>query len=80
MTGSIADGEDIAQDTLARASYELPELNELSAMRSWLFRIAHNRALDYLRRYERRMGEPLEVAADIPADNVASQEAVRGFF
>ena len=49
------------------------------------FRIAHNRALDYLRRYERRMEEPLEVAADIAADDVAEpdialwrQEAVRG--
>jgi RNA polymerase sigma-70 factor, ECF subfamily len=85
MTGSIADGEDVVQDTLARAYYELPELKELPAMRSWLFRIAHNRALDYLRRYERRMGEPLEVAADIAADDVAEpdialsrQEAVRG--
>src|SRR5262244_955963 len=71
MTGSIADGEDVVQDTLARAYYELSELKELPAMRSWLFRIAHNRALDYLRRYERRMGEPLETAADI-----ASGEAV----
>ena len=85
MTGSIADGEDVVQDTLARAYYELPELKELPAMRSWLFRIAHNRALDYLRRYERRMGEPLEVAANIAADDVAEpdialsrQEAVRG--
>ena len=85
MTGSIADGEDVVQDTLARAYYELPELKELPAMRSWLFRIAHNRALDYLRRYERRMGEPLETAAEIAADNTAEpdialtrQEAVRG--
>jgi RNA polymerase sigma factor (sigma-70 family) len=85
MTGSIADGEDVVQDTLARAYYELPELNELPAMRSWLFRIAHNRAIDYLRRYERRMGEPLEGAAEIAADDAAEpdialarQEAVRG--
>jgi RNA polymerase sigma factor (sigma-70 family) len=85
MTGSIADGEDVVQDTLARAYYELPELNELPAMRSWLFRIAHNRAIDYLRRYERRMGEPLEVAAEIAADDAAEpdvalarEEAVRG--
>src|SRR6266404_8057611 len=60
MTGSIADGEDVVQDTLARAYYELSELRELPALRSWLFRIAHNRALDYLRRYDRRMGEPLD--------------------
>src|SRR5258708_5291056 len=60
MTGSIADGEDVVQDTLARAYYELSELRELPALRSWLFRIAHNRALDYLGRYDRRTGEPLD--------------------
>jgi RNA polymerase sigma factor (sigma-70 family) len=83
MTGSIADGEDVVQDTLARAYYELPELKELPALRPWLFRIAHNRALDYLRRYERRMSEPLEAAEDVaadapdPADALARDQAVR---
>ena len=51
MTGSTADGEDIVQDTLARAYYLLPEMTELPAFRTWLFRIAHNRALDHLKRY-----------------------------
>ncbi|OLC70754.1 MAG: hypothetical protein AUG04_10875 [Deltaproteobacteria bacterium 13_1_20CM_2_69_21] len=55
-------GEDIVQDTLARAYYELSELKEVPALRPWLFRIAHHRALDFLRRYDRRMREPLEVA------------------
>ena len=68
MTGSIAEGEDVVQDTLARAYYELPELKEVPALRPWLFRIAHNRALDYLRRYERRMSEPLEAAMDFAGD------------
>src|ERR1700728_2972398 len=68
MTGSIADGEDIVQDTLARAYYLLPEMNELPAFRPWLFRIAHNRALDYLRRYETRMGESLDASQDDAID------------
>jgi|RhiMetdeSRZDD1v2_1073273.scaffolds.fasta_scaffold19336_2 RNA polymerase sigma-70 factor, ECF subfamily len=87
MTGSIADGEDVVQDTLARAYYELSELKELPALRPWLFRIAHNRALDYLRRYERRMSEPLDLAVDIAADAgiepdnaLARDEAVRAAF
>src|SRR5262250_2251707 len=75
MTGSIADGEDVVQDTLARAYYELSELKELPAMRSWLFRIAHNRAIDYLRRYERRMTEPIDDAFDL-ADDDASPESI----
>jgi RNA polymerase sigma factor (sigma-70 family) len=84
MTGSIADGEDIVQDTLGRAYYLLPEMNELPAFRPWLFRIAHNRALDHLRRYEARMGEPLSAAQDSaidpapdPGDAIAHEQAVR---
>jgi RNA polymerase sigma-70 factor (ECF subfamily) len=84
MVGSIADGEDIVQDTLARAYYELSELNELPTLRPWLFRIAHNRALDYLRRYERRMSEPLEAVMDMaddaapdPGSTPEREEAVR---
>lgn len=84
MTGSVVDGEDIVQDTLARACDELAGLKELPALRPWLFRIAHNRALDYLRRYEWRMSEPLDAAADLAADKafepdstVARNEAVR---
>jgi RNA polymerase sigma factor (sigma-70 family) len=83
MTGSIADGEDIVQDTLARAYYELAELDELPALRAWLFRIAHNRAIDFLRRYERRMSDPLETAMDVadddsldPSDSPLHEEAL----
>lgn len=75
MTGSIGDGEDVVQDTLARAYYELSELKELPAMRTWLFRIAHNRALDFLKRYERRMGEPLEGTESAIVDAEADNEA-----
>jgi len=75
MTGSIADGEDIVQDTLARAYYLLPEMNELPAFRPWLFRIAHNRALDHLRRYEARMGEPLDAVRDTAVDPAREMHA-----
>lgn len=75
MTGSIADGEDVVQDTLARAYYELSALKELPAMRSWLFRIAHNRALDSLKRYDRRMGEPLEAIEDSAIDKEEEADA-----
>src|SRR6516225_6678041 len=65
MMGSIAEGEDVVQDSLARAYYELSQLKEIPPLRPWLFRIAHNRALDCLRRYERRMSEPIEVAVEL---------------
>jgi RNA polymerase sigma factor (sigma-70 family) len=68
MTGSIAEGEDIVQETLARAYYLLPEMQQLPAFRPWLFKIAHHRALDHLRRYDRRMSEPLDSIEDTAAD------------
>jgi RNA polymerase sigma factor (sigma-70 family) len=74
MTGSVIDGEDIVQDALARAYYELSALKQLPALRSWLFRIAHNRALDFLRRYDQRMREPLDAALDIVADTASDPE------
>src|SRR5712672_3487856 len=74
MTGSVADGEDVVQDTLARGYYELSQLREMPALRAWLFRIAHNRALDYLRRYERRMGEPLDAETAQIADHESDPE------
>src|SRR5262245_31197294 len=81
MTGSIADGEDVVQETLAKAYYALSELTEMPPLRPWLFRIAHRRAIDYLRRYDRRMGRPLdgeEVAGGLdPEDALAREEAVR---
>lgn len=82
MTGSITDGEDIVQETLARAYYSLPELHALPPLRAWLFQIAHNRAIDHLRRYDLRMRRPLDAALDLPeaADNpedaLAHSEAV----
>jgi RNA polymerase sigma-70 factor (ECF subfamily) len=84
MVGSVADGEDVVQDALARAYYELAELKDLPALRPWLFRIAHHRALDWLRRYDQRMSEPLEVAMDFvaadapdPGSGLTRDEAVR---
>ena len=69
MTGSVIDGEDLVQDTLARAYVELSQLRELPALRSWLFRIAHHRAIDLLRRPERRApAEPLGDDDDLPAE------------
>lgn len=69
MVGSVIDGEDVVQETLARGYYELSALQNPPALRSWLFRIAHNRALDHLRR--RRPTEPLDTeedAADTDSD------------
>lgn len=60
MTGSVIDGEDVVQDALAKAYYALATTASISNMRGWLFRIAHNKAIDHLRRYDLSHSEPLD--------------------
>jgi RNA polymerase sigma factor (sigma-70 family) len=54
LTGSVIEGEDIVQDTLAKAFYALSLSPDIPPMRPWLFRIAHNAALDFLKSHGRK--------------------------
>ena len=56
MTGSVLDGEDVVQEVLAQAFYNLPSLKNQSRLEPWLFRIAHHKCVDLIRR-ERRQRE-----------------------
>ena len=51
LGGSLLDGEDIVQDVLVQAFYKLPTLEDVTRLRPWLFRIAHNKCIDHLRRH-----------------------------
>jgi RNA polymerase sigma-70 factor (ECF subfamily) len=81
MVGSVIDGEDVLQDALIKAVESYPSAAPLGNPEGWLFRIAHNTALDFLRRRTRqerlrenlRSGEELEMIAD-PADPVTSRQ------
>ena len=84
LMGSVIDGEDVVQDTLARALVALQDMEEMPPLRPWLFRIAHNRALDLLRGRAVRMTEPIEAASDVadqanpdPVEMLMRQEAVK---
>lgn len=83
LMGSVIDGEDVVQDTFTRALAALDQLQEDAPMRAWLFRIAHNRALDLLRSRAIRAVEPIEAAHDVadaatpdPAEMLMRQEAI----
>jgi len=54
MTGSFDEAEDLVQDALIRAWHSRDQLNDLGSLRAWLYRIATNTCLDFLRRNERR--------------------------
>jgi RNA polymerase sigma-70 factor (ECF subfamily) len=80
MVGSVIDGEDVLQDTLIKAVEAFGSAGPIGNPEGWLFRIAHNTALDFLRRRNRqealRSGEEVDMIAD-PADTVASHEIAR---
>jgi RNA polymerase sigma-70 factor (ECF subfamily) len=50
MTGSVLDGEDVVQDALFEAYRKLEQFDDQRSLSPWLFRIAHNRCIDFLRR------------------------------
>jgi RNA polymerase sigma factor (sigma-70 family) len=64
LTGSVIEGEDIVQETLAKAFYALSLMPEAPPLRPWLFRIAHNAAMDFLKSHGRRF---VEVREDLDA-------------
>jgi RNA polymerase sigma-70 factor (ECF subfamily) len=50
MTGSVMDGEDVVQDALFEAYRKMNQWDDSRPLAPWLFRIAHNRCIDFLRR------------------------------
>src|SRR5262245_21654508 len=87
MTGSVIDGEDVVQETLVKALEALPRAEPIANPEGWLFRIAHNAALDFLRRRTRHAAafaddEDLEMIAqstDPGPDPYATVASLRTF-
>ena len=77
MTGSVIDGEDVVQEALVKAIEAFPAAPPIDNPEGWLFRIAHNAALDHLRRRARLAGhgtdEDLEMIVD-PKDSIDSRQ------
>jgi RNA polymerase sigma-70 factor (ECF subfamily) len=64
MTGSVMDGEDVVQEALFEAYRKLDKFDESRPLKPWLFRIAHNRSIDFLRRRGAR--NEAETTAAVP--------------
>ena len=70
MVGSAVDGEDVVQDALIKAVDAYPAASPIGNPEGWLFRIAHNTALDYLRCHRRQQALHSAAEVDMIADQV----------
>jgi RNA polymerase sigma-70 factor (ECF subfamily) len=74
----VIEGEDIVQETLAKAFYALSLTPEVPSLRPWLFRIAHNVALDFLKSHGKKRTEPTdEIEELVSFDDQPEPAAVR---
>jgi RNA polymerase sigma-70 factor, ECF subfamily len=76
MTGSVMDGEDVVQEALIEAYRKLDQFDESRPLKPWLFRIAHNRCIDFLRR--KGVRDEAEAAAAVPEAVWPAEPAVFG--
>ncbi|HXG43075.1 MAG TPA: RNA polymerase sigma factor [Dehalococcoidia bacterium] len=70
---------DIASDTFVRALKEVGRYDpHRLSLAGWLFRMAHARTVDHLRRQARRRAVSLEAGTHDPAEDTSERDAERG--
>jgi RNA polymerase sigma-70 factor (ECF subfamily) len=86
FTGSAHDAEDIAQEAFLKAYRGLGDFKGDARFSTWLYRIAYNLCVDWLRRNRRpdrrassidEAGETADGRADLEGDYVAAEERER---
>lgn len=79
MVGSVIDGEDVLQDALIKAVEAHASAtgigNPIGNPEGWLFRIAHNTALDFLRKRQRQQALEGEAEVDMMPDQLDAVES-----
>lgn len=71
MVGSAFEAEDVVQEALAKAVEAFPRAGAIERLDSWLFRIAHNTAVDALRQ-RKRLAETELLPDDLDSGDVSS--------
>ncbi|MGI8579495.1 MAG: sigma-70 family RNA polymerase sigma factor [Solirubrobacteraceae bacterium] len=74
LSGSRQDAEDALQDVFVRAYHTLRDSDREISLRAWLYRVAHNRCVDELRRPPPPSPEVLELVRPPQSDPLAEAE------
>jgi RNA polymerase sigma-70 factor, ECF subfamily len=76
MTGSVIDGEDLVQDVVVRAIDGFSRTGPILQLEAWLFRIAHNTALNFIARRTRESAIFTDEDPQMIADTSSSVESL----
>lgn len=71
MTASVHDTEDIAQDTWIKGSSNFASFNGVSSLKTWIFSIASNLAIDNLRKKKRWTENVTDICKEAAMKNPA---------
>jgi RNA polymerase sigma factor (sigma-70 family) len=74
LGGSRSDAEDVLQDVFLRAYNALRTDGRDVALRAWLYRVAHNRCIDQLRRPAPAAEDIYDINRGVPTDLLAEAE------
>lgn len=70
------EAQDVVQDAFLSLHKHLSGGGSQENIRSWLFRVAHNRARNHQQSYARRMGEPLDPVFDAASKAATPEQAM----
>jgi RNA polymerase sigma-70 factor, ECF subfamily len=73
---SSDEAQDVVQDAFLGLQRHLAAGGAQDNIRSWLFRVAHNRARNRQNSYDRRFASPLEPAMDSASDEATPERAL----
>ena len=74
MTGSAVNGEDVLQDALVKALKARAQGVEVDNLEGWLFRVAHNASLDFLR--DRSRNAVVSLTEDLEASPIPEPDII----
>lgn len=74
---SMDEAQDVVQEAFLSLHRHLSAGGSKENIRSWLFRVAHNRARNQQNRYERRFGAPLDDVDSISEEATPEQAVLR---
>jgi RNA polymerase sigma-70 factor (ECF subfamily) len=81
IVGNVADAQDLTQEAFIKALQRGDQLKDTQKAAQWLSRIAHNTAIDFLRRHGRVNFTEIDALVDplrVPAERNPESQLLRG--